>query len=85
MAGVDTRTIMDLGGWRSLRMVERYMHLSPAHKAAAVERIATASAVSSEFPNAVPKRVGVRARWCNLSGQRQTGFPGNSVGRVPDC
>jgi hypothetical protein len=50
MAGVDPRTIQELGGWRSLLMVQRYTHLSPAHKAAAVERIA-----SPEFHNAIPK------------------------------
>jgi len=50
MAGVDPATIQKLGGWRSLVMVQRYTHLTPAHKAAAVERIA-----SSEFPNAIPK------------------------------
>jgi hypothetical protein len=36
--------------------VQRYTHLSPAHKAAAVESIA-----SPEFPNAIPKRAAVRA------------------------
>ena len=51
MAGVDPATIQELGGWRSLVMVQRYTHLTPAHKAAAVERIAA----SSEFPNAIPK------------------------------
>jgi integrase len=56
MAGVDPRTIQELGGWRSLLMVQRYTHLSPAHKAAAVESIA-----SPEFPNAIPKRAAVRA------------------------
>ena len=40
MAGVDLRTIQELGGWHSLQMVERYSHLSPNHKAQAVERIA---------------------------------------------
>jgi integrase len=40
MAGVDSRTIQELGGWKELKMVERYAHLSPTHKAAAVERIA---------------------------------------------
>ena len=39
MAGVDPRTIQELGGWASLEMVERYTHLSPTHKAEAVERI----------------------------------------------
>jgi integrase len=55
MAGVDPRTIQELGGWRSLAMVERYTHLSPTHKASAVERIA-----SAEFPNAIPNVVAVR-------------------------
>jgi integrase len=40
MAGVDLRTIQELGGWKSLTMVERYAHPSPSHRAAAVERIA---------------------------------------------
>lgn len=58
MAGVDPRTIQDLGGWRSLAMVERYTHLSPTHKAAAVERIAAA-----EFHNAIPTvAAGARGR-----------------------
>ncbi len=41
MAGVDLRTIQELGGWRSLKMVERYAHLSPSHKAEAIERLAS--------------------------------------------
>lgn len=40
MAGVDLRTIQELGGWKTLALVERYAHLSPSHKAEAVERIA---------------------------------------------
>ena len=39
MAGVDPRTIQELGGWASLDMVQRYTHLSPTHKAEALERI----------------------------------------------
>jgi len=39
MAGVDLRTIQELGGWHDLGMVQRYSHLSPNHKAQAVERI----------------------------------------------
>lgn len=39
MAGIDGRTIQELGGWRKLSMVERYAHLSPNHKAEAIERI----------------------------------------------
>lgn len=37
MAGVDLRTVMELGG---LDMVQRYAHLSPPPKAEAVERLA---------------------------------------------
>ena len=39
MAGVDLRTVQELGGWKDLKMVQRYSHLSPAHKAEAVERM----------------------------------------------
>ncbi len=39
MAGVDLRTVQVLGGWKSLDMVMRYSHLSPHHKAQAVEAI----------------------------------------------
>lgn len=48
MAGVDRRTIQELGGWASLGMVQRYTHLSPTHRAEAVERIA-----SLKFPNGI--------------------------------
>jgi site-specific recombinase XerD len=42
MTGVDLRTVQELGGWRTLGMVERYAHLSPTHLHAAVERLVTA-------------------------------------------
>ena len=31
MAGVDLRTVQQLGGWQSLAMVQRYAHLAPDH------------------------------------------------------
>jgi hypothetical protein len=40
MAGVDLRTIQELGSWKTLAMVERYSHLSRDHKRAAIEKIA---------------------------------------------
>ncbi len=40
MSGVDLRTIQELGGWKDLGVLMRYAHLSPNHKAQAVERIA---------------------------------------------
>jgi len=44
-AGVDLRTVQELGGWRTLSMVQRYAHLSPGHLAAAVEKIVAAPSV----------------------------------------
>ena len=48
MAGVDLRTIQELGGWSDLSLVQRYSHLAPQHKAQAVESIAV-------FPDAMLK------------------------------
>ena len=39
MNGADLRTVPELGGWKSMSMVERYSHLSDRHKAEAVELI----------------------------------------------
>ncbi len=39
MAGTDLRTIQELGGWRSIQMVERYAHLSDEHKRAAIDSL----------------------------------------------
>jgi integrase len=46
MMGVPLRSIQELGGWRSLKMVERYAHLSPEYQADAVEKLAA-------FPDAI--------------------------------
>jgi integrase len=43
MAGVDLRTVQELGGWRSLMMVQRYGHLAPDHLQQAVERLVVPS------------------------------------------
>jgi hypothetical protein len=37
MAGADLGTVQQLGGWKSLNMVQRYAHLSQEHKRQAVE------------------------------------------------
>lgn len=39
MAGVDLLTIKELGGWKTIQMVQRYAHLSPDHKRQAIERL----------------------------------------------
>lgn len=43
MAGVDLRTVQQLGGWQSLAMVQRYAHLAPDHLPTAVERLVQVS------------------------------------------
>lgn len=40
VVGVDLRTLMDLGGWSSLRMVTRYAATTATHRAAAMEKLA---------------------------------------------
>jgi hypothetical protein len=40
MEGVDILTIKELGGWKSLKMVERYSHIGADHRRAAIERLA---------------------------------------------
>jgi integrase len=40
MAGVDLETIKRMGGWKSLRMLERYAAVSTEHMAEAVRRLA---------------------------------------------
>ena len=40
MAGVDLPTLQRLGGWASLRMVERYVTVDVDHMAAAVRKLA---------------------------------------------
>ena len=40
MAGVDLRTVAELMGHKTIQMTMRYAHLAPAHKQAAVEKLA---------------------------------------------
>lgn len=60
MAGVDPLTVKELGGWRTLAMVQRYAHLAPGHLASAVERlVATAPPAELEAPSTRPSVVPV--------------------------
>jgi hypothetical protein len=44
MAGVDLRTTAELLGHKKIQMTMRYAHLAPAHKLAAVEKLAAFNA-----------------------------------------
>jgi hypothetical protein len=41
---VDLLTIKEVGGWKTLAMVQRDAHLAPGHLHAAVERLVAAPA-----------------------------------------
>src|SRR5262249_1443893 len=45
MACVDLMTVMQLAGWKSLAMVQRYGHLSPSHRREAIERLVSRQAI----------------------------------------
>lgn len=51
--GVDLRTVQELGGWSNLKMLERYGHVSPSRKAAAVENLIPPGSPPSKMPNLV--------------------------------
>jgi len=52
MKGVDLRTVQELGGWSSLELVQRYAHLSPGHRAEAVERLVRPATLSATMDRA---------------------------------
>src|SRR5262249_36646299 len=65
IAGVDARTVQTLMGHKTLAMTERYAHLSPAHKLAAVRRL---NRPESEEPTATTTAIR-RTRRRRLSGR----------------
>ena len=52
MAGVDLRMVQELGGWRSLAMVQKYAHLAPEHRLAAVEALVRVPELSRNLTEA---------------------------------
>ena len=71
MAGVDTYTIKELLGHKTLDMVSRYAHLSPSHQRQAVDRLiqgrsGTCTGTGAEAGNVggveVPERIGAPDR-----------------------
>lgn len=47
----NLRTVQELGGGKSLKVVERYAHLSPEHLCAAAELLAVPSADAHLHPD----------------------------------
>lgn len=49
--GNDLRSVQILGGWSSLKMLERYSHLAPGHLQSVVDSLAPANAVEESQQN----------------------------------
>jgi len=59
MAGVDIRTVQELGCWRTLSQVQRYSHLAPEHLDTAVERLIAPAGPESSRKTEDPTTAGV--------------------------
>jgi integrase len=59
-SGVTPYELMQLGAWKSLRMVERYAHLSPDHLAGAAEKVSGAHIPHKNRHSEVKRKVGRR-------------------------
>ena len=57
MKGADLRTDQELGGWKSLNMVQRYAHLSQEHKRQTIELLAEISPSLITTPAEKPTRI----------------------------
>ena len=62
MAGVDLRTVQEMGGWRSLAMVRKHAHLAPAHRLAAVEALVRAPELDRNLTEAPSAHQPARAK-----------------------
>ena len=95
MQGVNDRTLMALGGWKSPAMLTRYAHLSPAHRFHAVEgltRMGTApKTVTEEFADEehiskllenVVSRLGLEPRALALKARTEEFIQGRDFAKV---
>jgi site-specific recombinase XerD len=58
MAGVDLLVIKELGGWKTLSMVNRYAHLAPGRLREGIERVVTGGPGLESEPGASGTRSG---------------------------
>jgi integrase len=59
MSGVDLRSVMELGGWSDLTLVQRYSHVSPGRMERAVEGLVRYSTTGTTTPDI--RRIGETA------------------------
>ena len=89
MEGVDLLTLKELGGWKSLPMVQRYAHLSPSHRRSAIERLVArpaADPAKAAGRSSTVIRTGDRAaESARSTNTRRSWLPGlGSNQRLPD-
>ena len=82
MAGVNLKSIMELLGHKSLKMVLRYSHLAPEHKKLKI-RLLDTNLIENESkeeirPTPIPKQSPNQ----NSSQNRQTSVPGSNRRRT---
>jgi hypothetical protein len=53
-AGIDDKTVMEIGGWKTRSMVDRYSHPSMEHKRNAIGKIQTRK--NEHFQEKVPQK-----------------------------
>jgi site-specific recombinase XerD len=56
MAGLDIRTLQELGGWKEIKMVERYAHLSTQQKTEAISKMAHPTSEDSPTVFTIPEK-----------------------------
>ena len=61
-AGISVRVVQEIGGWTSLRMLERYTHLTDAEKLRAVEMASRLTRVGTKTGTAAPRCGRLRRR-----------------------
>jgi len=59
-AGIDDKTIMEIGGWKTRSMVDRYSHPSMEHKRSAIEKIQIRK--NKHFREKVPLKITLGAK-----------------------
>ena len=61
-AGISVRVVQEIGGWTSLRMLERYTHPTDAEKLRAVETASRLTRVGTKTGTAAPRCGRLRRR-----------------------
>ena len=74
--GISVRVVQEIGGWTSLRMLERYTHQTDAEKLRAVEAACLVAIVCAPLkPSSEPTHVPSSSVWPTLLQSRSKSLP----------